>query len=90
MGNGVTVGIPICSVVVVDEFGRGIRMRGVGRAAVLSEGEKDGVVVTAYGIEDFGGEAPQEVGGGKDDVRGGIAGWAGVAGEGNDVAVEGG
>lgn len=46
-------------------------------------------MVTAYGIQDFGSDAPKEVRGGYDDVWGGIAYRSSVPGQRDNVASEG-
>lgn len=88
-GDGLPVGIPVCPGVVMDKFGRRVRTGSVGWMDIVGNGEQDGVMVTADGIQDFGGDAPKEVRGGYDDVRGGVANGSGVPGQWDNVASEG-
>lgn len=83
------VGIPVGTVVILDEFG----WNGVGISAwagvVGRNGEQDRIMVASNRVEDFRCNTPKEVWGHKDDIRSGVALRTGVAGKGDEVPGEG-
>ena len=87
-GDGCPVGIPVGTTVVVDNLGRGCRARSWRAVVSGCYSEQDREVVATCGIKDVDCDTPEEVGGGNDNIGGGVTFGTGVFGKGKLVPLD--